>query len=164
MTRRKNFYPLVFPIIWLFLQYPEAKTSTRPKPDIFRVRDQHPRYKATISTFITCDEKWTAFESIICAGMDTLLPVKTIKKYPNEPPWMIQELKSLIQQRQKALANEQIQLFKRLRNRISRERKHCWSKYFDTKVSQLKVSDPKQRWKSIKSLYGMDPFSRRNDL
>ena len=77
--------------------------------------------------------------------MEILLPTKTVKKYLNEPPWTLtQDLKSLIQQRQKALANGRDQLFKSLRNRVNRERKQCRNKYFDSKVSQLGVSDPKQ--------------------
>ena len=73
--------------------------------------------------------------------MEILLPTKTVKKYLNEPPWMTQDLKSLIQQRQKALANGRDQLFKSLRNRVNRERKQCRGKYFDSKVSQLEVSE-----------------------
>jgi hypothetical protein len=74
--------------------------------------------------------------------MDILLLTKTIKKRLDDPPWMTQHLKSVIQQRQKALAKGHDQLFES--NRVSRERKQCRSKYFDSKVSQLKVSDPKQ--------------------
>ena len=74
----------------------------------------------------------------------TFSSVKTIKKYLNEPPWMTQHLKALIRQRQKALVNGRDQLFKSLRNRVNRERKQCRSEYFDSKVSQLKVPDPKQ--------------------
>ena len=135
---------------------PKLKDPGRSKIHVFQVRDQHPRNKAAISTFITefdwsvldsfpsCDEKWSVFESIIRPGMDILLPTKTVKKYLNESPWMTQHLKSLIRQRQKAVANGRNQLFKSLRNRVNRERKQCPSKYFDSKVSQLKVSDPKQ--------------------
>ena len=55
--------------------------------------------------------------------MDIHLPIKTVKEYLNKPPWMPKHLKSLIRQRQKALANGQDQLFKSLRNRVNRERK-----------------------------------------
>ena len=75
-----------------------------------------------------------------------------------------QHLISLIRQRQNALANGRDKLFKSLRNRINRERKQCQSKYFDSKVNQLKISDPKQWWKSVKSLRGMDPITQKNDF
>ena len=77
---------------------------------------------------------------------------------------MTQNLKSFIQQRQKALAKGHDQLFKSLRNRVNRERKPWRSKYYDSKVSQRKVSDPKQWWKSVKNLCGMDPVNHKYDL
>ena len=113
------------------LSTPKHKVAGRTKYHISPVRNQHPRNKAAISTFITefdwsildslssCDEKWSAFESIIRCGMDILLPTKTIKKRLDDPPWMTQHLKSLIQQRQKALAKGHEQLFKSLRNRVN---------------------------------------------
>ena len=158
------------------LSTPKHKVAGRTKYDISQVRNQHPRNKAANSTFITefdwsildslssCDEKWSAFESIIRFGMDILLPTKTIKKRLDDPPWMTQHLKSLIQQRQKSLAKGHDQLFKSLRNRVNRERKQCRSKYYDSKVSQLKLSDPKQWWKSVKYLCGMDPVNHKYDL
>lgn len=71
--------------------------------------------------------------------------------------WITPHFKSLIKQRQKALANGDAALFKVLRNRVNRERKH-------SKVSHLKKSKPKQWWKQVKSLCGMDPISPSNDL
>ena len=147
---------MLFSSFFTILSTPKHKVAGRTKYDISQVRNQHSRNKAAISTFITefgwsildslssCDGKWSAFESIIRFGMDILLPTKTIKKRLDDPPWMTQHLKSLIQQRQKALAKGHDQLFKSLRNRVNRERKQCRSKYYDSKVSQLKASDPKQ--------------------
>ena len=74
------------------LSTPKHKVAGRTKYDISEVRNQHPRNKAAISTFITefdwsildslssCDEKWSAFESIIRFGMDILLPTKNYKE------------------------------------------------------------------------------------
>ena len=71
--------------------------------------------------------------------MDILLPTKTINKRLDDPQWMTQHLKSLIQQRQKALAKGHDQLFKSLRNRVNRERKQCRSKYYDSKVTSVNL-------------------------
>ena len=120
------------------------------------------RGRRTLDLILTNLAKF--YLSIIRFGMDILLPTKTIKKRLDDPPWMTQHLKSLIQQRQKALAKGHDQLFKSLRNRVNRERKQCRSKYYDSKVSQLKVSDPKQWWKSVKYLCGMDPVNHKYDL
>ena len=66
-------------------------------------------------------------------GWTFSFPQKTIKKWLDDPPWMTQHLKSLIQQRQKALAKGHDQLFKSLRNRVNMKRKQCRSKYYDSK-------------------------------
>jgi hypothetical protein len=83
------------------LSTPKHKVAGRTKYDISQVRNQHPRNKAAISTFITefdwsildslstCDEKWSAFESIIRFGMDILLSTKTIKKRLDDPTFEI---------------------------------------------------------------------------
>jgi hypothetical protein len=46
----------------------------------------------------------------------------------------------------------------------SHKQRQCRSKYYDSIVSQLKVSDPKQWWKSVKYLCGMDPVNHKYDL
>ena len=84
---------------------------------------------AVVDSFPSFDEKWSAFESIIRAGMDILLPIKTVKRYFNQPPWVTQHFKSLIRQRQKALVNDRNLIFNNLRYRVNRERKQCRCKY-----------------------------------
>ena len=42
---------------------------------------------------------------------------------------------------------------------VNRERKKCRSKFYESKVKQLKSSHPKQWWKSIKALCGMNRVS-----
>ena len=47
---------------------------------------------------------------------------------------------------------------------VNRERKKCRSKFYESKVKQLKSSHPKQWWKSIKALCGMNPVSSASTL
>ena len=91
--------------------------------------------------------------------MDILLPVKKSRICNNEPPWMNHHLKSLIHKRQLALATGNKHRFNHLRNAVNRERKKCRSKFYESKVKQFKSSHPKQWWKSIKALCGMNPVS-----
>ena len=121
-------------------------------------------YDVLVHYYPSCEEKWASFELIIHLAIDILLPVKNVKKCTNEPPWMTHHLKSLVRQRQKALASGNHQLFKNLRNSVNCERKQCRSKFFDTNVKQLRISNPKQWRKSVKSLCGMDPVTRTNNL
>ena len=65
----------------------------------------------------SCKEKVEMLETIIKTGMEILLPVKTKTILLNEPPWMNNQLTTLIQDRQKALSCGDVTLFHQLRNR-----------------------------------------------
>ena len=75
-------------------------------------------------------------------------------------------LNELIKQRQRALSQGNLIEFRRLRNRVNRERKVCRSKYYmKQKVEHLKDCKPTKWWKEIKKLSSMSSASgRQNDV
>lgn len=83
--------------------------------------------------------------------------------HSNEPPWINHALKGLIKRRQKALAQENLPLFRLLRNRVNRERKTCRGKYYEAKIAHLKECKPSVWWKEVKKLSGMSSASRHSD-
>ena len=97
---------------------------------------------------------------IIKTGMDILLRLKSKKVFVNEPPWINDQLKSLIRERLVALAQGDLVIFRRLRNRVNRLRKSCRTKYYASKVEHLRVCDPRRWWKEVKSLGGMQSATR----
>ena len=100
------------------------------------------------------------FESILNYGLDTLLPLKSKLNISNDPPWISQSLKKLIQHRQNALARGNETLFKSLRNQVNRERKLCRSKFYSSKVEYLKSCSSAEWWKETKKLSGISPQVR----
>ena len=69
---------------------------------------------------------------------------------------MTKQLKSLIAKRQEAFkehGTDSIQ-FKFYRNVVNRKRKMCKANFYETKVEQIKQSDPKSWWKEVKRLSG----------
>ena len=52
----------------------------------------------------SCEGKTLALETIIKTGLDFVLPLKSKTIIANEPPWISKQLKSLIEERQIALA------------------------------------------------------------
>ena len=46
------------------------------------------------------------FINIITAGMDLIMPETSVKPHANDAPWMTEKLKSMIQQRQKAVPKQ----------------------------------------------------------
>ena len=80
--------------------------------------------------------------------------------FVNEPPWINDQLKSLIREGQVAHAQCDLVNFRRLRNRVNRLRKSCRTKYYASKVEHLTVCDPRRWWKEVKSLGGMQSATR----
>ena len=78
----------------------------------------------------------------------------------NEPPWINDQLKSLIRERQVALTQGDLVNFRRLRNRVNRLRKSCRTKYYASKVEHLRDCDPSRWWKEVKSLGGLQSATR----
>ena len=111
-----------------------------------------------VATTDSCEEKTKTLEMIIKTGMDILLPLKSKKVIVNEPPWINDQLKSLIHERQVALAQGDLGNFRRLRNRVNRLRKSCRTKYYASKVEHLRDCDPRRWWKE--SLGGMQSATR----
>ena len=118
---------------------------------------------ALISTGNSCSEKVSIFETIVNTGLDIILPVRSKTIHSNEPPWINPALKDLIRQRQRALAQGNLPLFRLLRNRVNRERKSCRGKYYEAKVAHLKECKPSMWWKEVKKLSGISSASRGPD-
>ena len=95
---------------------------------------------------------------------NVLMPVKRTRINTNDAPWMTSELKSLILKRQRAFhehGTESVQ-FKFYRNAVNRKRKCCKATFYETKIDQMKESDPKSRWKVVKRLSGARQSSSSN--
>ena len=120
--------------------------------------------QSLIDNQISTEEKNAMLERIVSTGMNTLLPMKSKTIITNEPPWLNRNLKKMILARQEALSRGDMTTFRSLRNRVNRERKSCRSKYYDSRVKQLKESDPSGWWKEIKKLSGMSAATRDSTI
>ena len=75
---------------------------------------------------------------------------------------MTQNLKSLILKRQRAFAKYggNFRIFKFFRNAVNRDRKVCKSRYYESRVQQMKGANPKGCWREVKILSGMHSYTR----
>ena len=132
-------------------------TSSATKKTIF-VRDQRPSCKAAMGRYLSslqwdvlfssscnCEDMIQIFNEIIKIGYDLLMPVKKIIKNTTDAPWMTQNLKSLILKRQRAFGKYggNSSIFKFFRNAVNRTRKVCKSRYYESRVQQMKGTNPK---------------------
>ena len=95
--------------------------------------------------------------------MDYILPLRSVKTWSNEPPWMTPESSSLIKKRQIALKQGNTLQFKYLRNRVNRKRKSCRAKYYAKSVQHLKQCKPSAWWDEVKKLSGSKSVYKNNE-
>lgn len=103
-------------------------------------------------------------EMAVKTGVDILLPLKSKSVFVNELPWINDNLKSLIRERQSALAQGNMVNFRHLRNHVNCMRKTCHAKYYASKVEHLRNCNSCRWWKEVKSFGGMQLMSCKDPI
>jgi hypothetical protein len=116
-----------------------------------------------LHSVVSVEDKAKLLEDFITIGLDNIMPERVIKIHSNDAPWMTTDLKSQIKKRQMALAGGNV-TFKYYRNMVNRNRKKCRSKYYLSKVHNLKNSRPKNWWKEVKRISGHSTVNNHSDL
>lgn len=93
--------------------------SSKPKYKFITTRDKRPSKKASVDRFLldvpwsalfshnqSCDAKLQILTEIVNYGLNTIMPVRSVKVHENDRPWLTKQLKSLIVRRQKALSSK----------------------------------------------------------
>ena len=84
------------------------------------------------------------------------------KSKANDPLWITSTLSSLSSNQQKALNQGNIDECKRLRNHVSRKRKSCRARYYESSIQHLKQSKP-NLWEEVKRLCDMEVNDKNTD-
>ena len=99
------------------------------------------------SSLETCHDLLYVFQEVLQIGLDIFMPMKRVRAALVDAPWLSEKLKSLIQKMQESFCKHgaDSRLFKFYRNEVNRERKICKANYYNSKIQQMKVNDPKAR-------------------
>ena len=149
------------------------KVSTKKS---IMVRDTTPSNKASLCCYLTeidwsvidnerdCTSKLELFMNLSNIGINLLTPQKQIRIDISDTPWMTEKLKALIGNRKKVFLNESRHSlkYKFYRNAVNRERKDCKSRFYKSRIQDVKGEQPMVWWKEIKQISGMK--CRGNDL
>ena len=100
----------------------------------------------------SCNEQYQFFSDTINNLLDEHLPMKTVKRFSTDKPWVTEEFKDLIRQRQLAFRNNDIKKNHFFRNRIVRTSKKLKENYYRSNVANLRQDNPSQWWKRAKNL------------
>lgn len=110
-----------------------------------------PLYRAT-----SCQEKFDIFQDTMNALIEKCLPVHTVKRNTNDLPWVTDKFRFLIKKRQFYFHSGNETLFRFYRNKVNRERKKLKSDHVMKTMCNLKQNNPRDWWKNIKSLVGIN--------
>ena len=132
---------------------PGARSASKPKHKTIKSRDKRPSKVNSLGRFLmkgpwssllssdqSCSGKLSLLTEVINYGLDTIMPVRSIRIHETDRPWLSSQLKQLIIRRQKAFTSGNLPLFKILRNKVNRERKRCRKVYYENKVKEPKIN------------------------
>ena len=105
----------------------------------------------------TCQEQFDAFMSVLNSLIEEHFPTTTAVRHSNDKPWVTKGFKALAQDRQRALHEGDTETYRRLRNKINRQRSRLREKFYQSKVDKIGESNSRQWWKTIKTMIGLQP-------
>ena len=141
---------------------PNIREKSQAQSKIIKMRDKRSSRVAHLGRYLlefswatamsqneSCDDKLAAVTQVINYGLDTIMPVRSVKVHQTDRPLLNPDLKRLIQKKQQAFSSGDMFLFKLLRNKVNRERKKCQAIYYN-KVRDLKDTRPRNWWREVK--------------
>lgn len=92
-------------------------------------------------------------------ALNYIMPKKAITFHRNDRPWITEDLKHLIIQRQGTFSSGNFIAFKFYRNKVNKMITSCPAEFYISKLGYLIQMKPKEWWRVIKRLCGMTPAS-----
>ena len=84
-------------------------------------------------------------------------PTTTSVRYSNDKQCVTKGYKLLVKYCQKALHEGDTATYKRLRNKINRQRSQLRASFYQSKVDKIGESNSIQWWKTINTMFGLQP-------
>ncbi|CAB4004828.1 Hypothetical predicted protein [Paramuricea clavata] len=108
------------------------------------------------------DDQFNLFSNKLSSVIDSHLPLRTIKCYPKDKPWITADIKKFISKRQKAWLTSNTIMYNVYRNKVRKLCKSAHQCYYDKKILNTSESNPQKWYDDIKSISGLsksEPFS-----
>ena len=131
-----------------------------------RLLQLHQRY-FTASTWLL----WRIFSSLSLATVVMLLtflllytfilPLRNVKRHSTNKPWVTDQFRRLIRCRQNALKNGQTDRCKLYGNNVQRATKQLRRKFYAREIHNLRNSDQREWWRSVKQITGLSRSSTK---
>ena len=102
----------------------------------------------------SCEDQFNLYYKTISDLLDTFLPFKTSSRRKSEKPWVTDQYRDLIKQRQCALFSGDIVSYRSLRNRVNRLTMKLRSSYYHSCMDNLTTAGSKKWWSNMNDLMG----------
>ena len=113
------------------------------------------QWESTMSMY-SLNEKLEHFTKIVHDKIEHHFPKRTVKFHAEDKPFITGKVKNLIIQRNRAFSNIDKQLYKVLRNKVTKEIKREKRRFYNKKIKPLRSSDSKSWWNAIKKVCGIN--------
>ena len=102
-----------------------------------------------------CKHQLEACQTVVDDAIDSYLPIVSVKKHPNDKPWITPLIKNTIKKRQQAWVKNDSQKYKVYRNKVIKLCKKERHRFFADKISHTHNTNPHKWWDGIKMLFGL---------
>ena len=108
----------------------------------------------TLYSMTSIDDMVEYFNNTIMYLLDYFLPTRTVVRHSNDKPWVTDEFRRLIRQRQYAWTHGEIPKYRQLRNKINRLSARLRQKYCEKRLTDLRNTNSSSWWRITKQLTG----------
>ena len=137
---------------------PAVKTTRNLKPDNIRALGLKLNLEnwETVYQAVDVDDKVEAFNNILSEALNTCVPEKRVRMHPNDKEWMTPHIKSQIRARQKAFCKGYTESYQQLKGKVANLIKNAKRRFYETKATEFRVSNPRKWFKNIYALCGAE--------
>ncbi len=100
------------------------------------------------------EDMYRYFNDTVSGVLDCYLPVRYVFRHTSDKPWITDQFRLLIRQRQFAYTSGDLTSYKKLRNKINRESKTLRGTYFEKRINGLRDSNPRKWWQQVRTMTG----------
>ena len=96
----------------------------------------------SLSYYQLCERNLGISTKILNFGLDTTMPVRSVRVHETDRPWLNSHLKVRIARHQKSFASGNTIIYRLLGNKVNRDRKRCRKAWYVNKIEDLRENKP----------------------
>jgi len=94
------------------------------------------------------------FYTVMLQLINYHFPIIESKQMSNDMPWVTDRFRQLIRAWQSAYRSGNVPVYNKYRNKVQRLAKQLQKQYYECKVQDLRTSNPRKWWSSVKKFLG----------